>query len=142
MPGIACDDLKKLAKLRLKEAEALYAAQCFDGCVYLAGYAIEMALKARICKLLRLREYPPNIKSKQAFISHNLYDLKLLAGLDREIDLIKNKNLYDNWSKLVAWDSELRYEPPGKYSRSAAKEILDSIGQSPDGVLTWLTKRW
>lgn len=48
--------LKDLALLRLKEAEALFAAGLFDGCAYLCGYVVELALKARICATLGVNE--------------------------------------------------------------------------------------
>jgi hypothetical protein len=38
--------LPDLAYLRLQEAEVLFAADLYDGCVYLCGYVIELALKA------------------------------------------------------------------------------------------------
>ena len=52
------NELKELAKLRLKEAETLFDAGLYDGAVYVCGYVIELALKARICKLLDISEYP------------------------------------------------------------------------------------
>jgi HEPN domain-containing protein len=52
------EDLRELSRLRLREAEVLYKAHLYDGCVYLAGYAVELALKARICRLLHIKEYP------------------------------------------------------------------------------------
>jgi HEPN domain-containing protein len=132
--------LQSLAKLRLREAEALYSAGFYDGSVYLAGYAVELGLKARICRLLRVAEYPLNIG--QAFKSHNFEQLKVLAGLSAEIDINKNKELYDNWSKAIFWDPEQRYNAPGTYNPNTAKVILDSIRAKPNGVLTWLSKRW
>ena len=39
-------ELKALSELRLKEAEALFGSGLYDGTVYLAGYVIELALKA------------------------------------------------------------------------------------------------
>lgn len=51
-------ELQKLACLRLKEAEALYAAGCYDGCAYLCGYVVELALKAAVCATLGIDEYP------------------------------------------------------------------------------------
>ncbi|RLC04104.1 MAG: hypothetical protein DRI57_28560 [Deltaproteobacteria bacterium] len=52
------NELKELAKLRLKEAETLFNAGLYDGSAYLCGYVTEFALKARICKLLGIDEYP------------------------------------------------------------------------------------
>lgn len=43
-------DLRELALLRLKEAQVLFANGCWSGAYYLAGYAIECALKACIAK--------------------------------------------------------------------------------------------
>lgn len=132
--------LQDLAKLRLREAEALYAAKLYDGSVYLAGYAVELALKARICRLLSVAEYPINIGN--SYKVHDLEQLRVLAGLSAEIDVAKNKDLFDNWSKAVTWDPEGRYEAHGTNNQASAKLILDSIRAKPNGVLTWLSKRW
>jgi hypothetical protein len=129
-----------LARVRLREAEALHKAKLYDGSVYLAGYAVELALKARICRLLGLKEYP--LEPEKAFKIHNLEQLKLLAGLTTKIDIKKNKDLFDNWSKAVEWNPEQRYEAPGRHNAATAKLILDSIRDKPNGVLTWLSKRW
>jgi HEPN domain-containing protein len=134
-------DLQELSRLRLREADALYKARLYDGCVYLAGYAVELALKARICRVLRVNEYPSGDLGK-AFKVHSLEQLKVLAGLSRDIDVRKNKELFDNWSKAVAWNPEQRYDAPGKYNGATAKVILDGLTAKPNGVFTWLTKRW
>ncbi len=134
-------DLQELSRLRLREADALYNARLYDGCVYLAGYAVELALKARICRVLRVNEYPSGDLGK-AFKVHSLEQLKVLAGLSRDIDVRKNKELFDNWSKAVAWNPEQRYDAPGKYNGATAKVILDGLTAKPNGVFTWLTKRW
>lgn len=42
------NELKALSKTRLKEVKALYDNGLYDGASYLAGYVIELALKARI----------------------------------------------------------------------------------------------
>jgi HEPN domain-containing protein len=132
--------LQELARLRLREAEALYSARLYDGSVYLAGYAVELALKARICRLLGLKDYP--LELGQAFKIHNLEHLTVLAGLAVQIDVRKNKDLFENWSKAVKWNPEQRYDAPGKYNARTTKVILDSIREKPNGVLTWLSKRW
>lgn len=43
-------DLQELSRVRLKEATALLKLGLFDGAYYLAGYAVECALKACIAK--------------------------------------------------------------------------------------------
>jgi HEPN domain-containing protein len=120
-------NLQDLSRLKLREAEALYQARFFDGCVYLAGYAVELALKARICKVLHVNEYPLSRDIGRAFKIHSLDQLRVLAGLSAEIDIKKNKELFDNWSKAVAWDPEQRYDPPGRYNAGTAKAVLDCL---------------
>lgn len=132
--------LQQLARLRLREAEALYNAGLYDGCVYLAGYAVELALKAKICRLLGLAEYP--LELGQAFRVHNLQHLKVLAGITREIDINKNSDLFSNWARVISWNPEQRYDVPGQHTAQTAKAVLDSIRSKPNGVLTWLSKRW
>jgi hypothetical protein len=136
------NDLQELARLRLREAQTLYKADLFDGCVYLAGYAVELALKARICRLLRVKEYPSKGDLGKAFKVHNLDHLKVLAGLSNEIEMSRNKDLFDNWSKAVEWNPEQRYDVPGKYAAGRAKVTLDALTDKPNGVFTWLSKRW
>jgi len=135
-------DLQELARLRLREAQTLYKADLFDGCVYLAGYAVELALKARICRLLWVKEYPTTGDLGKAFKVHRLDQLIVLAGVSAQIDMDKNKELFDNWSKAVEWNPEQRYEAPGRYNASRAKITLDALTDKPNGVFTWLSKRW
>jgi HEPN domain-containing protein len=51
-------DLRELALLRLKEAQVLFANGCWSGAYYLAGYAVECALKACIAKGTERHEFP------------------------------------------------------------------------------------
>jgi len=101
---------------------------------------VELALKARIWRLLGLKDYP--LELGQVFKIHNLAHLTVLAGLAVQIDVRKNKDLFENWSKAVKWNPEQRYDAPGKYNARTTKVILDSIREKPNGVLTWLSKRW
>lgn len=135
------DELKKLARLRLREAEVLYRAKLYDGAAYLCGYSIEFALKARICRLLNVTEYPMTREVKGVYAVHDLNQLLLLAGLQSKIG-IGNPDLLKNWSIAANWKPEQRYDPPGTYSRTKALEILNAVRSESDGVLSWLTKRW
>ena len=134
-------ELKDLALLRLREAEALFAADFFDGCAYLAGYAVELALKARICKLLDIADYPSAGKLAKVYAVHDLDQLLLLAGLRKAVDP-SNKPLFDNWSTAALWKPERRYDAPGKATRQDAEDILNAIRDTPNGVLTWIMTHW
>lgn len=44
-------DLRKIARERLKDAEALLAAARYDGAIYLGGYVVELSLKAAFVRI-------------------------------------------------------------------------------------------
>ncbi|OQY56397.1 MAG: hypothetical protein DRR08_31475 [Candidatus Parabeggiatoa sp. nov. 2] len=55
-------ELRTLARARLKEAQILFLAKRYDAATYLGGYAVELALKARICKTLGWTNFPETNK--------------------------------------------------------------------------------
>ena len=57
--AIAKADFQKLADMRIREAKALLDAKEWDGAYYLAGYAVECALKACIIKRLNSSDLWP-----------------------------------------------------------------------------------
>jgi HEPN domain len=73
-------DLQHLAEEWLTDARLLLANGRFGAARYLAGYAIECALKACIAKLTKAEDFP--IKdSKQTVYIHNLTKLAQAAGI-------------------------------------------------------------
>jgi HEPN domain-containing protein len=135
------DQLKALAHLRLREAEALFAAGLYDGCAYLCGYVVELALKACICATLNIDEYPDRGRLKGAFFVHDFDDLKLVAGMEGEFTAGRPA-LLANWSIASKWRPERRYEPEGTYDKGAAEEILNAVRIDPDGVLPCISLHW
>ncbi len=133
------NELKTLARLRLKEAESLYRSGFYGGSEYLCGYVVEFALKARICKVLNLQAYPAD--ELKIAKTHDFDVLKLLAGLKKDLGPGGNKELWENWTAATKWRPELRYQMPAKNSRETAKLAIESI-KGRNGVLTWLAKRW
>lgn len=137
------EDLKQLAELRLAEAEALYAAGMYEGCAYLSGYAVELALKAVVCHRLNIPSYPTPKMHKGAFTIHDFDGLLFLAGLSSEMTLAKtDAELFANWSLATLWGPERRYAPAGAYTQNSALALLDAIRHVKFGVLTWLKEYW
>jgi hypothetical protein len=99
-------------------------------------------LKARICKFLKLQEYPEKAEIGRFFKTHDFAVLKLLAGLQDEITIVKNTSLFSNWSVATRWKPEQRYLSVGASGANQAAIIISSIKDKPNGVLTWLSKRW
>ena len=81
-------ELRSISASRIDEAQALLDAGHYDGVVYLCGYAVELALKARICETLSWAGYPytnREFRELQSFRTHNLRLLLRLSGQDSRI---------------------------------------------------------
>jgi len=120
-------ELKKIAKSRLQESEILFSQRKYDAAVYLCGYAIELALKARICKTLKWTEFPnASVKNPQTFKTHHLITLLALSGIDQKVKL----TCLAEWTVItqgIKWDPELRYQKIGSYSRIDAENLLNAV---------------
>lgn len=119
---ITLNELETIAQARLLDAEALLGAGRYDGAIYIGGYAIELSLKARICKTLGWADFPDSSQNYRSFRVHDLDVLLHLSGIENEI---KQNHLYD-WSKVAAWDSESRYKTSSA-SQSNATTMLNSV---------------
>lgn len=135
------NELKELARLRLKEAENLFDAGLYDGSAYLCGYVIEFALKARICRLLQIDEYPVSGKFKTAYAVHDFKQLLLLSGLKSKMDSA-DVEVYTNWSLLITWSPEMRYRPKGSVLKDEVELLLNAVRKKPNGVFRWIMKYW
>jgi HEPN domain-containing protein len=118
-------DLEKIANARIKDAEVLLNARRYDGAIYLCGYAVEIALKARICKTLGWSGYPSTkreFENYQSFRTHNLDVLLSLTGIEQKIKM----ELFAEWSSMAAWDPEIRYKPIGSATKEKTNLMIDS----------------
>src|SRR5260370_20629525 len=92
--------LQQLADVRIEEARALLTlgVPLPDGAYYLAGYAVECALKACIARRYAEHDWP-----EKQFVAdshtHNIMALVKLAGLEpeRAVDATANVALGANW---------------------------------------------
>lgn len=75
---------QQLAELRLAEAKLLLANGLPSGAYYLAGYAVECALKSIIAMGFRANEIPDKYLVNSVY-THNLNELLNLAGLRRPL---------------------------------------------------------
>ncbi|MGO9315536.1 MAG: HEPN domain-containing protein [Syntrophobacteraceae bacterium] len=135
--------LKELAKSRLKEAKVLCDCGLYDGAHYLAGYVVELALKARICRVLDV-DFPDKGEISQSFKTHNLKTLLGLAGLSTKFENAKvnNPGLLASWSTIEKWSETFRYDPVGTSEEEKTKDFIDAIENPNDGIFTWIKKYW
>jgi HEPN domain-containing protein len=122
---ISISELRKIARGRLKDAEVLLAAGRHDGAIYLCGYAIETALKARICRILKRPGYPSTRREFEGYQSFRIHDLDILLHLSGTESKIKTKHLAE-WSIVATWDSNVRYRPIGSASSQDAADMIKS----------------
>jgi len=118
-------ELRKIARARLRDAEALFAARRYDGAVYLCGYVVELGLKARICKTLRWEGYPSSPKEFKDFGSFKIHDLDVLlrlSGVERKV----KSQLFIEWSSVAQWSPEARYQPIGKVNKEDVQLMINS----------------
>ncbi|HEV8552517.1 MAG TPA: HEPN domain-containing protein [Casimicrobiaceae bacterium] len=118
-------EVRRIAAARLSDAKVLFAAKRYDGAVYLCGYAVELALKARICKTLKWTGYPESNKEFETLKSFKVHDLDVLLRLTGRERVIKT-TLFVEWSAVAAWNPEARYKPIGSANASDAQLMLDS----------------
>jgi hypothetical protein len=71
-------ELRRRAKAKLKDAEILFLNRRYDGSVYLCGYVIELALKARTCTTLKWPDFPETNNDFRNFLSFKTHNLDIL----------------------------------------------------------------
>lgn len=133
--------LKILALERLRDAECLIENGRFGGAYYIGGYAIEMALKAVVCKKLDTeifdKEEVPRHISK-SFMIHDLSDLVILAGMAKEVQKISQEDdvFQESWSRVSDWSEQRRYE------LACHAEYAEVFVISSKIIMQWLQKYW
>jgi hypothetical protein len=134
-------DLQQLAAIRLAEAQALLAAGFPCGAYYLAGYAVECAIKACIAKNVQQYDFPDKDRVNQSY-SHNLVQLIRAANLEVEFDAAKSTNqvLGDFWKVVKDWSESDRYDATITIAKAA--NLIGAITDPANGVMPWLAKHW
>jgi len=132
-------DFKALADLRIAESRILLANHKEQGAYYLAGYAVECALKACIAKKTKRFQFPPKAEDVREVYSHKLEKLVEAAGLkdQRYRELKSNPSFAANWSTVKDWTEESRYKTTGLNG----KDMYNAVSGA-NGVLPWIKLRW
>lgn len=133
-------DLQELAKSRLREARVLLRAREFSGAYYLAGYAVECALKACIARGVARHTFPDKKLANDVWI-HDLSRLAALANLDRD-RLLRSQSdpRFDhNWDLTSRWSEKSRYSI---YTERDCSDFLDAVSNVRHGVMAWVKRYW
>lgn len=133
-------DLEILADLRLADSVLLLNAERYSSAYYLAGYAVELALKVCISKQIQ-SEAIPELDFIRSIYTHNLSELLGKAGLLQqfEADGKGNPLLVSNWGIVTKWKEHSRYEI---WDSLQAMNLLAAINEPKNGVFVWVKKHW
>ncbi|NOQ36579.1 MAG: hypothetical protein GQ569_11905 [Methylococcaceae bacterium] len=150
------DEIRKLAYLRLEEADILCQAGKYDGAFYLAGYSIELMLKAKICKHFQVDDLfdGKNCKIsgigeiKKAVQTHDISALLVFSGLHLELDDVKASDEGEILDKTITklfqgnkkciWNEQVRYSL--NFQISTDVQELIRLLYHEDGLLHWIEK--
>jgi len=132
--------LRILITQKLKDADVLAANMRYSSAIYLAGFALEIALKLKICKIFKFVNGFPENKSEFIYYQNSVKIQPLLAGAITQIRDIKhhelNKLLFysgaeykvkltllKEWNLIVTWSPEMRY----RINKILKKDAIENI---------------
>jgi HEPN domain-containing protein len=140
-------DIEGLAYAKLGDAELLLANERFDSAYYLAGYAVELLLKARVCKTLGIPDFfdfdnssQKKVKNEREitkpFKSHDLLQLLFLSGIYTEFQIeLENNEFFElNWWSVVKWNENARYLTG--FSLGYVEDFVTSVKE----IMAWIQK--
>jgi HEPN domain-containing protein len=121
-------ELDRIAQARLGDAKALLAASRYDGAIYLCGYSVEVALKARICRALNWSDFPSTGGEFQAYKTFQTHELDVLLRLSGQEVRIKQQR-FALWNAVAVWKSESRYSVVGTAQKLDAEAMIQAAEQ-------------
>lgn len=133
--------LRQLCDSRLEEARALLDNRLWTGAYYLAGLAVECALKSCLAGAVKEYDFPDKEFVNQMYI-HNLEKLFKLNGAlwaQLQIDMVADTKLAVNWSTVKDWDDGKRYDV---VEELAAKGLYAAVTDPGSGIVEWIRRRW
>jgi HEPN domain-containing protein len=134
-------DLQNLARMRLRDARLLLWSDRFESAYYLAGYAVECALKACIARETRRHDFPDKKLANDSF-THDLEKLVDVAGLSAKMASLQaaNRQFELNWTIVKDWTEQSRYLP--FVAPQIARDFYSAITARQNGIMTWLRQQW
>ena len=135
-------DLRTLTEERIQDAQALIDAKRWAFAYYVAGYAVECALKS--CVLARMVHtgwvFQDKIKADDCKV-HDFMKLIGLAGLEADFrtQMQANRGFQVYWAIVKDWEPTARYVPKGQ---AEAQDFFEAVTHDPNGVLLWIKRFW
>jgi hypothetical protein len=138
--GYKRGDLQARAQAMLDDAILLLTQKRYSNAYYLAGYAVEIGLKACIAAQVAA-ETIPDKEFIKGVLSHQFMGLVGLAGLRSDL---KDRQDVDpdfaaNWAVVSEWLPDARYDA---IDPTSAQALVMAIADPKSGVLQWIKTHW
>lgn len=134
------DILSALISQKLKDVDVLIANRRYSAAMYLAGYAVELALRLKIRKIFKFEKGFPENKAEFSLYQNSVKSQKLLVGAITQLRDIRNHDLnrllffsgveytikskfLNEWNLVFGWDPEIRY----KLQKVLKKEAVNNV---------------
>ncbi|MEP7323521.1 MAG: hypothetical protein ABI761_16475 [Saprospiraceae bacterium] len=143
-------EIEDIAMSRIEEADILVKAGRSDGAFYLLGYAVELMLKNKLCRLLDIPDLFKEIRNgersdglsdlRRPFMIHTLKTLIKYCGLQRKLasEMETNTMIRLAISLLFeSWSEDCRYKPCGYCVGIDVQILIDSV-KNPGGLIEWI----
>ena len=135
-------NIQKLATRKLEEADCLFTNGHIDWSYYTAGYAVELLLKARVCKTLGIEDFfdeksslMKKFKFPQAFKTHDFEQLSIVSGVYKQLEIAAiDSGFRVKWSKVCTWDEGSRY------AMGREKQDVQDFLSSIRDIAKWIEK--
>jgi len=139
-------ELRHLAMERLDDANALINEGRWAFAYYVAGYAVECALKSSVLARMVITGGVFQDKRFAADCwTHDFGELIRVAGLGTELSTrlaasaAAGGEFVANWGIVTQWKETVRYEMK---TEAEARDFYRAITENPDGVLIWIQTYW
>ncbi|WP_371345522.1 hypothetical protein [Ancylobacter sp. IITR112] len=133
-------DLQGYAQAKIDDACLLLQHQRWSNAYYLAGYGVELALKACIAKQIAAETIPDKSILRDV-LSHQYMNLIGLAGLRDELKRKQDSNSHfaANWGIANEWSPDSRYR---SCSAIESQLLIESITDIDNGIMQWIKQFW
>jgi HEPN domain-containing protein len=133
-------DLRARAQAKLDDAIILLQNRRFSNAYYLAGYAIELGLKACVAAQITA-ETIPDKEFLKGILNHQFPKLIGLAGLAQALkdEQDRDQVFAANWAIASEWEPDSRYEDKDAMSTQL---FIKAINDPTTGVLRWIKTHW
>jgi HEPN domain-containing protein len=139
-PGLNRRDLQIRAQAKIDDAGFLLANGRYGNAYYLAGYAVELGLKACIAAQIEAETLPEK-KFVRGILSHDFKALVALADLTADLTDEQDRDpKFDAcWNQALQWTPDARY---GEADAVSAQVLVQAIADPNSGVLRWIQAYW